>query len=62
MMNSAFLRGRKCFDRATCQVQSFIRFCEAVLKHPAVNRTHFTTNYDNQTNVQEAAERLQDVK
>ncbi|MDC3409615.1 BREX system Lon protease-like protein BrxL, partial [bacterium] len=50
------------YIRATHQVQNFIRFCEAVLKQPTVKKIQLITSYDNQTNVQELAERLQDVK
>ncbi len=50
------------YIRATHQVQNFIRFCEAVLKQPTVKKIQLITSDDNQTNVQELAERLQDVK
>lgn len=50
------------YIRATHQVQNFIRFCEAVLKQPTVKKIQLITSYDDQTNVQEMAERLQDVK
>jgi len=44
------------------KVQNFIRFCEAILKQPTVKKIQLITSYDDQTNVQEMAERLQDVK
>ena len=50
------------YIRATHQVQNFIRFCEAVLKQPTIRKIQLITSYDDQTNVQELAERLQDVK
>ena len=50
------------YIRATHQVQNFIRFCEAVLKQPTVKKIQLITSYDDKTNVQEMAERLQDVK
>jgi ATP-dependent Lon protease len=50
------------YIRATHQVQNFIRFCEAILKQPTVKKIQLITSYDDQTNVQEMAERLQDVK
>lgn len=50
------------YIRATHQVQNFIRFCEAILKQPTVKKIQLITSYDDQTNVQELAERLQDVK
>lgn len=50
------------YIRATHQVQNFIRFCEAVLKQPTVKKIQLITSYDDKTNVQEMAERLEDVK
>jgi ATP-dependent Lon protease len=50
------------YIRATHQVQNFIRFCEAILKQHTVKKIQLITSYDDQTNVQEMAERLQDVK
>ncbi|WP_299200509.1 BREX system Lon protease-like protein BrxL [uncultured Amphritea sp.] len=50
------------YIRATHQVQNFIRFCETILKQPTVKKIQLITSYDDQTNVQEMAERLQDVK
>ncbi len=43
-------------------MQNFIRFCEAILKQPTVKKIKLITSYDDHTNVQEMAERLQDVK
>jgi ATP-dependent Lon protease len=50
------------YIRATHQVQNFIRFCEAILKQPTVKKIQLITNYGDQTNLQEMAERLQDLK
>jgi ATP-dependent Lon protease len=50
------------YIRATHQVQNFIRFCEAILKQATVKKIQLITSYDDQTNVQEMAERLEDVK
>lgn len=50
------------YIRATHQIQNFIRFCEAILKQPTVKKIQLITSYDDQTNVQELAERLEDVK
>jgi len=50
------------YIRATHQVQNFIRFCEAILKQPTIKKIQLITSYDDQTNVQEMAERLRDVK
>lgn len=50
------------YIRVTHQVQNFIRFCEAILKQPTVKKIQLITSYDEQTNIEELAERLQDVK
>ncbi len=50
------------YIRATHQVQNFVRFCEAVLKQPSVKNIKLIVSYDDQTNVQEMAERLLDIK
>jgi ATP-dependent Lon protease len=50
------------YIRATHQVQNFVRFCEAVLKQPSVKNIELIVSYDDQTNVQEMAERLLDIK
>jgi ATP-dependent Lon protease len=50
------------YIRATHQVQNFVRFCEAVLKQASVRNIELIISYDNETNVQEMAERLLDIK
>jgi ATP-dependent Lon protease len=50
------------YIRATHQVQNFIRFCEAILKEATVKKIQLITSYDDHTDVQEMAERLEDVK
>jgi ATP-dependent Lon protease len=50
------------YIRAIHQVQNFIRFCEAILKQPAIKKIQLITSYDDSTNVQEHTERMQDVK
>ena len=50
------------YIRATHQVQNFVRFCEAVLKQPTVKKIELIVSYDDQTNIQEMAERLLDIK
>ena len=50
------------YIRVNHQVQNFIRFCEAVLKQPTIQRIELVTSYDDKTNLQEIAERLEDVK
>ena len=50
------------YIRATHQVQNFIRFCEAILKQPTIKKIKLITSYGDHTNVQELAERIQDIK
>ena len=50
------------YIRATHQIQNFVRFCEAVLKQPSVKNIQLIISYDDETNVQEIAERLLDIK
>ena len=50
------------YIRATHQVQNFVRFCEAVLKQASVRNIELIISYYNETNVQEMAERLLDIK
>ena len=50
------------YIRATHQVQNFIRFCEAILKQPSIKKIKLVTSYDDKTNVQELADRLEDIK
>lgn len=63
-----YLRGAKAvtiedpYIRATHQVQNFVRFCEAVIKSPTVRRIVLITSYDEGTNLQELAGRLDELK
>ena len=63
-----YLRGAKSvviedpYIRATHQVHNFVRFCEAIVKTPNIERIQLITNYDEKTDVQELAERLAELK
>lgn len=50
------------YIRANHQVQNFVRFCEAVIKSPTVRSIVLVTSYDETTNVQELAARLEELK
>lgn len=50
------------YIRATHQVQNFVRFCEAVIKVPSVRNIMLITSYDDTTNQQELASRLDELK
>ncbi|WP_218509731.1 BREX system Lon protease-like protein BrxL [Variovorax sp. dw_308] len=50
------------YIRATHQVQNFVRFCEAVIKAPSVRNIVLVTSYDEATNLQELASRLDELK
>jgi ATP-dependent Lon protease len=63
-----YLRGAKSvviedpYIRATHQVHNFVRFCEAIVKAPNIEKIQLITNYDEKTDVQELAERLAELK
>ena len=63
-----YLEGAKVVDiedpfiRAPHQVQNFVRFCEAVVKHPTVKRIHLKTSYDDSTNMSEMQKKLDELK
>jgi ATP-dependent Lon protease len=50
------------YIRATHQVQNFVRFCEAVIKVASVRNVVLITSYDETTNLQELAARLDELK
>jgi ATP-dependent Lon protease len=50
------------YIRAKHQLNNFVRFCEAVLKQPSINKITLVTSYDDQTNIQEMAEALKDLQ
>ncbi len=50
------------YIRLTHQIQNFVRFCEAVLKHSSVKRIKLITSYDDSTNMMEINDRLGELK
>ena len=50
------------YIRLPHQVQNFVRFCEAVIKHPTVKRIRLTTGYDDSTQLADVQEKLADLK
>ena len=50
------------YVRVTHQIQNFVRFCEAVLKQPSVKKINLVIGFDDDTNLQEIAEKLKDVQ
>lgn len=50
------------YIRLTHQVQNFVRFCEAVLKHSAIKRIKLVTSHDENTTMTEVNERLSELK
>jgi ATP-dependent Lon protease len=50
------------YIRLTHQIQNFVRFCEAVLKHSSVKRITLITSYDDGTNMMEINDRLGELK
>lgn len=51
------------YVRLPHQIQNFVRFCEAVVKHgPAVKRIHLITGYDEYTAIGEIQEKLGELK
>ena len=50
------------YIRAKHQLNNFVRFCEAVLNQPSINKITLVTSYDDQTNIQEIAEALKDLQ
>jgi ATP-dependent Lon protease len=50
------------YIRAKHQLNNFVRFCEALLKQPSIEKITLITSYDDQTNVQEMAEALNDLQ
>jgi ATP-dependent Lon protease len=50
------------YIRLTHQIQNFVRFCEAVLKHSSVKRIKLITSYDSTTYMEEVNERLSELK
>lgn len=50
------------YIRLAHQIQNFVRFCEAILKHSAVKRIKLVTSYDESTALAEVDERLDELK
>ena len=50
------------YIRVKHQLNNFVRFCEAVLKQPSIEKITLITCYDEQTNVQEMTEALKDLQ
>ena len=50
------------YIRVSHQVANFVRFCEAVIKQHSIRSIRLITNYDSDTNVQELATRLDELK
>jgi ATP-dependent Lon protease len=50
------------YIRLTHQIQHFVRFCEAVLKHSTVKRIQLITSYDATTSLAEMQDKLGELK
>jgi len=50
------------YIRQTHQIQNFVRFCEAVLKHSSVKRIKLITSYDDGANQMEINDRIGELK
>lgn len=50
------------YIRLTHQIQNFVRFCEAVVKHSSIRKIALITSYDDRTNVTEMRNNLEDVR
>ena len=50
------------YIRQNHQIQNFVRFCEAVLKHSSVKRIKLITSYEDGTNMTETNDRLGELK
>jgi ATP-dependent Lon protease len=63
-----YLKGAKAvtiedpYIRAPHQIQNFVRFCEAVVKHSAVRKIHLITGFDDDTPIAEVESKLQDLQ
>jgi ATP-dependent Lon protease len=49
------------YIRLSHQVQNFVRFCEAVVKHSAVTRIHLLTSFEDKTQRQDIQEKMKDL-
>lgn len=50
------------YIRVPHQIINFVRFCEAVIKTPSVKVIRLITNYDENTNLKEMAEKFEELK
>ncbi len=50
------------YIRASHQVNNFVRFCETVIKQPAISRINLTTSYDEKTNLVDLNDKLEALK
>tara|TARA_R110002049_G_C9176502_1_gene562794 strand:- start:104 stop:2191 length:2088 start_codon:yes stop_codon:yes gene_type:complete len=50
------------YIRAQHQIVNFVRFCEAVVKIPTVQKIHLVTSYDDQTDLAVLNEKLEELK
>ncbi|MDQ4044272.1 MAG: BREX system Lon protease-like protein BrxL [Chloroflexota bacterium] len=50
------------YIRAPHQIQNFVRFCEAVVKHSAVRKIHLITGFDDHTPIAEVEDKLKDLQ
>ena len=63
-----YLEGAKSIEiedpyiRVAHQIHNFVRFCEAIIKTPTVQKVCMMTSYDSDTDVKEMSERLSELK
>ena len=50
------------YIRVTHQIQNFIRFCEAMVKHETIRKINLITSYDDKTNISEMRDNLEELK
>jgi ATP-dependent Lon protease len=50
------------YIRAQHQIVNFVRFCEAVVKIPTVQKIHLVTSYDDQTDFAVLNEKLEELQ
>ncbi|MEW5818067.1 MAG: BREX system Lon protease-like protein BrxL, partial [Spirochaetota bacterium] len=50
------------YIRIQHQIQNFVRFCEAVVKHPAIRKINLITGYDSNMQIAEMQDKLGELK
>ncbi len=50
------------YIRATHQVNNFVRFCETIVRRPAIRNFTLVTSYDEDTNLVELKDKLEELK